>query len=94
MVLKLVKYLGQQGYKTSDIVVLTPYLGQLRLLRDALSKTTDPILSDFDTAELIRAGVVTAAAGSVDKGQIRLSTIGKPLQLDPVSVNTENCKKD
>ncbi|KAF4126208.1 Superfamily I DNA and/or RNA helicase [Geosmithia morbida] len=75
MVLKLVKYLGQQGYNTSNIVILTPYLGQLRLLRDALIKTTDPILSDFDSGELIRAGLLTSAAGNVDRGEIRLSTI-------------------
>jgi hypothetical protein len=77
MVLKLVRYLGQQGYKTSDIVVLTPYLGQLRLLRDMLSKDSDPLLSDLDSFELIRAGLLTSAAGNVDKGKIRLSTIGK-----------------
>ena len=76
MVLKLVRYLGQQGYKTSDIVVLTPYLGQLRLLRDMLSKDSDPLLSDLDSFELIRAGLLTSAAGNVDKGKIRLSTIG------------------
>lgn len=29
MVLMLVRYLGQQGYGTDNIVVLTPYLGQL-----------------------------------------------------------------
>ncbi|KAI8627392.1 ATPase [Xylariaceae sp. FL1651] len=75
MVLKLVKYIGQQGYKTDEIVVLTPYLGQLRLLRDMLNKENDPVLSDLDSAELIRAGLLTAAAGKVGKGQIRLSTI-------------------
>lgn len=49
MVLKLVKYLGQQGYGTKDIVVLTPYLGQLRLLQERLSEEVDPILSDLDS---------------------------------------------
>lgn len=33
MVLKVAKYLGQQGYGTDDMVILTPYLGQLSLLR-------------------------------------------------------------
>lgn len=77
MVLKVVKYLGQQGYKSENIVVLTPYLGQLRLLRDMLSRENDPILNDLDSAELLRANLLTNAAAKVDKAQIKLSSIGK-----------------
>ncbi|KAL9947569.1 hypothetical protein ACHAP9_006960 [Verticillium nonalfalfae] len=77
LVLKLVKYLGQQGYGNSHLVVLTPYLGQLCLLRDELSKENDPLLNDMDSAELIRAGLMTTAASLVAKTKIRLSTIGK-----------------
>ncbi|KAI1266292.1 ATPase [Xylariaceae sp. FL1019] len=75
MVLNVVKYMGQQGYKTDNIVILTPYLGQLRLLRDMLSKNNDPLLSDLDSHELRQAGLLTAAAAKVEKGQIRLATI-------------------
>ncbi|KAM0574910.1 hypothetical protein ACHAO3_007489 [Verticillium nonalfalfae] len=75
LVLKLVKYLGQQGYGNSHLVVLTPYLGQLCLLRDELSKENDPLLNDMDSAELIRAGLMTTAASLVAKTKIRLSTI-------------------
>ncbi|KAK2737504.1 nfx1-type zinc finger-containing protein 1 [Colletotrichum kahawae] len=77
MVLKLVKYLGQQGYKTSNIVVLTPYIGQVSLLKEMLSKEVDPVLNDLDSFELIRAGLMTAAAAKVKdgSGQIKLSTI-------------------
>lgn len=78
MILKIVKYLGQQGYKTTNMVVLTPYLGQLRLLRDMLSKENDPLLSDLDSFELIRVGLITSAAAHVERGRIRLSTIGEP----------------
>lgn len=84
MVLKIVKYLAQQGYGTQDIVVLTPYLGQLRLLKDMLSEETDPLLNDLDSHELISAGLMTSAAGKVKpgSGQIKLSTIGMlPLSL-------------
>lgn len=77
MVLKLVRYLGQQGYQTKDMVVLTPYLGQLRLLKQILSNENDPVLNDLDSAELIRAGLSTAAHAKVNKSQIRLSTIGE-----------------
>ncbi|KAI9573130.1 P-loop containing nucleoside triphosphate hydrolase protein [Boletus coccyginus] len=53
MVLKIVRYLAQQGYKGEDMVVLTPYLGQLHQLRDALKRDSDkdPILN-----KLTRAG--------------------------------------
>ena len=98
MILKLVRYLGQQGYNTSNIVVLTPYLGQLRLLRDMLSKETDPLLSDLDSFELIRAGLLTAAAGKVDKGQIRLSTIdnyqGEESDIVIASLTRSNARGD
>ncbi|KAJ3564153.1 hypothetical protein NPX13_g7945 [Xylaria arbuscula] len=75
MVLNIVKYMGQQGYKTDDIVILTPYLGQLRMLRDMLSKNNDPLLSDLDSHELRKAGLLTDAAAKVERGQIRLATI-------------------
>ncbi|KAK2594092.1 hypothetical protein QQS21_008195 [Conoideocrella luteorostrata] len=98
MVLKTVKYLGQQGYQTNNMVVLTPYLGQLRLLRDMLIKTNDPVLSDLDSHELIRAGLLTSAAGKVDKGQIRLSTIdnyqGEESDIVIASLTRSNSKGD
>ncbi|KFA80339.1 hypothetical protein S40288_08438 [Stachybotrys chartarum IBT 40288] len=75
MVLKLVRYLGQQGYKSTDMVVLTPYLGQLSLLRDTLLKEHDPTLNDLDSHEMVRAGLMTPAAAKLDKKPLRLSTI-------------------
>ncbi|KYK57109.1 CbxX/CfqX [Drechmeria coniospora] len=53
MVLKTVKYLGQQGYKSKDIVVITPYLGQLLLLKSTLSHEHDAVLNDLDSFELV-----------------------------------------
>ncbi|KAK8022775.1 P-loop containing nucleoside triphosphate hydrolase [Apiospora rasikravindrae] len=75
MVVGLVKYLAQQGYGTRNMVILTPYLGQLRLLREALKNENDPVLNDLDSGELLRAGLITQAASKVGKSQIRLSTI-------------------
>lgn len=49
MVLQVVRYLAQQGYGTEDIVILTPYLGQLFLLRNELAKSNDLVLNDLDT---------------------------------------------
>lgn len=77
MVLKTVKFLSQQGYNSEDIVVLTPYMGQLSLLRQKLSEINDPYLNDLDTHELVRAGLMTQAAAKTSKGRLRLSTIGK-----------------
>lgn len=76
MVLKIVRYLGQQGYTTDNLVVLTPYLGQLHRLRDALKKDNDPILNDLDHYEMVRAGLVDPASARMNKKPIRLATIG------------------
>ena len=83
MTLKCVRYLGQQGYGTDDIVVLTPYLGQLRLLMDELGKDNDPVLNDLDSYDLVRAGLMPAASADMKKPCIRISTIGKILSLIP-----------
>ena len=77
MVLRVVRYLAQQGYGTDKMVVLTPYLGQLRLLRKTLEAENDPILNDIDASALIQAGLMTTAASKVGKKPLRISTIGK-----------------
>jgi superfamily I DNA and/or RNA helicase len=77
IVLQIVKYLGQQGYGTDKLVVLTPYLGQLYLLREILSKQNDPVLNDLDSYELVKAGLLSQAGANHSKRRIKLSTIGK-----------------
>jgi hypothetical protein len=77
MTLKCVRYLGQQGYRTDNIAVLTPYLGQLRLLLDELGKDNDPVLNDLDSHDLVRAGLMPAASANVGKPRIKISTIGE-----------------
>jgi hypothetical protein len=77
MVLKCVRYLAQQGYGSDKMVVLTPYLGQLKLLRDELSKENDPILNDLDKFDLVRAGLLSPLASKTSKSPLRISTIGK-----------------
>lgn len=84
MVLKTVRYLAQQGYGTKNMVILTPYLGQLRLVRDILLDEVDPWLSDLDSHDLIQAGQLTQAAASVGKSSLRISTIGKQICLRAV----------
>ena len=75
MAVKCVKYLAQQGYGTDKQVVLTPYLAQLHLLRNRLSRENDPVLNDIDSFDLVRAGLVSPASAQVSKRKIRISTI-------------------
>lgn len=81
LVLKCIRYLGQQGYGTDKLVILTPYLGQLRLLRDQLMAENDPVLNDLDSFDLIRAGLVSEASANVNKRPIKISTIGMSLAV-------------
>ncbi|KAK0650649.1 NFX1-type zinc finger-containing protein 1 [Lasiodiplodia hormozganensis] len=75
MVLQIVRYMAQQGYGTSDQVVLTPYLGQLSLLRRRLSEENDPVLNDLDSFDLVKAGLLSPATAKQNKRQIKISTI-------------------
>jgi len=76
MVLKIVRYLAQQGYGTDNIVILTPYLGQLHKLREALKTDNDLVLNDLDSYDLVRAGLLSPDAAKASKRKIRLATIG------------------
>lgn len=77
MILKCVRYLAQQGYGSDKLVVITPYLGQLKLLRDQLARENDPILNDLDKFDLVRAGLLTDLSSKTSKPSLRISTIGK-----------------
>ncbi|KAJ7170685.1 P-loop containing nucleoside triphosphate hydrolase protein [Mycena crocata] len=75
MVLKIVKYLGQQGYGTDKLVVLTPYLGQLQELQHVLGEENDPVLNDLDSHDLVSAGLLPLSSAQVSKRRLRLATI-------------------
>jgi hypothetical protein len=77
MILKCVRYLSQNGYGSEKIVVLTPYLAQLHLLRNILNKENDPILNDLDSYDLVRAGLLPAAAARLSRRPLRISSIGE-----------------
>ncbi|KAH8702664.1 hypothetical protein GQ44DRAFT_732824 [Phaeosphaeriaceae sp. PMI808] len=53
-----------EGYRTDNIIVLTPYLSQLRLLLDELGKENDPVLNDLDSHDLVRAGLMPAVSAN------------------------------
>ncbi|KAI6121070.1 P-loop containing nucleoside triphosphate hydrolase protein [Pisolithus sp. B1] len=72
-----------QGYGSDDIAILTPYLGQLSHLRDALKNESDPILNDLDSSDLSRAGLLTDVDSKKKKTRIRLATIGALCRSNP-----------
>jgi hypothetical protein len=88
MVAALVKHLVQQGvYKSADIAVITPYLGQLRKLRKRFSSTHAILLNDRDIDDLAKdadpeddfvslldSGSTTVTKGSLNQA-IRLATV-------------------
>ncbi|KAJ7707709.1 P-loop containing nucleoside triphosphate hydrolase protein [Mycena rosella] len=98
MVLKIVKYLGQQGYGTGQLVVLTPYLGQLSLLKTSLAKENDPLLNDLDTYELSRAGLLPQGSTKTHNKPLRLATIdnyqGEESDIVIVSLTRSNPNHD
>ncbi|TVY17684.1 NFX1-type zinc finger-containing protein [Lachnellula arida] len=98
MILKCVRYLAQQGYGSDKLVVLTPYLGQLRLLRNQLAEENDPILNDLDSFDLIKAGLVVDTASNSTKPLLRLSTIdnyqGEESDIVLVSLTRSNKSGD
>ncbi|KAF8877917.1 P-loop containing nucleoside triphosphate hydrolase protein [Infundibulicybe gibba] len=98
MVLKIVRYLAQQGYGTDKLVILTPYLGQLRNLAESLKQDNDPILNDLDSFDLVKAGLLPAATAQVAKKPIRLATIdnyqGEESEIVIVSLTRSNSNHD
>ncbi|KAI7570379.1 P-loop containing nucleoside triphosphate hydrolase protein [Hortaea werneckii] len=98
MVLKIVRYMAQQGYGTSDQVVLTPYLGQLHLLRNELAEENDPVLNNLDSFDLVQAGLMIAASAAHNKRPISISTIdnyqGEESDIVIVSLTRSNANGD
>jgi hypothetical protein len=53
MVIEMVKYFVRNGYtRQDDIAVLTPYLGQMMKLRDALKATFTVVIDERDSRDL------------------------------------------
>ena len=76
MVLRIVPYLAQNGNGSEKLVVLTPYLGKLYNLQDVLKSENDPVLNDFDSFDLVKAGLMPTAAANIGRNPLRLATIG------------------
>ncbi|KAL8995168.1 MAG: hypothetical protein Q9169_005053 [Polycauliona sp. 2 TL-2023] len=98
MVLKCAKYLAQQGYGSDDMVILTPYLGQLRLLQEVLSADNDPVLNELDAAELAKAGLTPLTTNQKPRRKLRLASIdnyqGEESDIVIVTLTRSNPKHD
>ncbi|KAF7879835.1 uncharacterized protein EAF02_008005 [Botrytis sinoallii] len=98
MILKCVKYLAQQGYGSDKLVVLTPYVAQLRLLLEKLAKENDPVLNDLDKFDLIRAGLYIDTGAKASKPSLRISTVdnyqGEESDIVLVSLTRSNSRHD
>ncbi len=83
MVTALVRHLCRQGkYKPGEIAVLTPYVGQLRILRDMLAEVADLIIGESDLADLEASDLEVNGrdnGASVRKGnlldQVRIASV-------------------
>lgn len=84
MVTALVAHLCRQGkYRRGEIAVLTPYVAQLKLLKEMLENIVDLVISDGDLADLgdleDDAEDLAADKGRIMKGslsdQVRMATV-------------------
>ncbi|KAE9384189.1 hypothetical protein BT96DRAFT_1008327, partial [Gymnopus androsaceus JB14] len=82
-----------RGYRTDEMTVLTPYLGQLQKLRRALAADNDPVLND-----LVKAGLMPPATANTVKRKIRLATIdnyqGEESDIITASLTRSNSNRD
>lgn len=68
------------------------------MLREVLSKENDPVLNDLDYHDLLRAGLISPAEASTNKGKIHLSSIdnyqGEEADIVIISMTRSNRNND
>ncbi|KAL0023606.1 hypothetical protein WJX77_006297 [Trebouxia sp. C0004] len=91
MAARLALYLTQQGYKAGDITILTPYVGQLLLLRAEVRKYMRFVVSERDAEELAAAQGDEDTEGSQDspaaKEKLPGSKLGFAAEISRVNLN-------
>ncbi|KAI9789612.1 MAG: hypothetical protein M1816_005921 [Peltula sp. TS41687] len=83
----LVSHLHRQGvYQTNEIAVLTPYLGQLLLIRKALSKQYEVTMTEGDLCDLEQQGLddPDGAAAAPVMLQTAKTTLLKALKISTI----------
>ena len=90
MVVSLVKHLALQGayHRKEDIAVLTPYLGQLRILRSKFAGDFDLVVGEKDMEEIEaqeRREMLAGKAAEVHEGnQLRRGKLGDAIRIATV----------
>ena len=85
MVAALVSHLVRQTtYEAGDIAVLTPYLGQLRKIKERLASSFEIVLSEQDEAELDLEDTRQGDTVQNWRPQLRKTTLLKALRLSTV----------
>lgn len=80
MVSALVHHLvSQGGYRANDIAVLTPYLGQLRNLRNALKGFSETVLDDRDIDDLAIDDVRDSDEGDAAQRPVKQAVVRRSL---------------
>lgn len=54
MAARLALYMVQQGYPAGEVTILTPYVGQLCLIRQAVGRRMGVIVGDADAEQLVK----------------------------------------
>jgi superfamily I DNA and/or RNA helicase len=81
----LVRYIVRQGvYNSSDIAVLTPYMGQLQKLRTKMQSDFEIVLSDWDEETLARDGF-NEETTTTEEDQTSIGNRQKPLEKKKLS---------
>lgn len=65
----------QSAYNDGEIAVLTPYAGQLRLLKIHLGTTYDISMNELDTAELEKRNMMVNVGNTKGRRRIRVATV-------------------
>ena len=85
MTTSLVSHIVRQGcYRSEDIVVLTPYLGQLLALRRALASSFAIVIDDKDTTQIEQSGLNYTGTDSEQESSVSKSTLLKALRIATV----------
>lgn len=89
MVIALVKHIFKQGkYQPGEIAILTPYIGQLRLLKDKLEGIANLVIAEQDVAELEDSEVDERVSQNNGRNAQNRSIIGKEKLLDQLRLAT------
>jgi AAA+ superfamily predicted ATPase len=83
MVRSIVRYLTQQEYDPTQLVVLTPYLGQLQLLRKSLADDFSVIIGEVDMEELEAVNAVSVD-GTTDNPNAPQRAERKPVRVSTI----------